>query len=65
LFIPLVKPPHFDGEDYSWWSHKIWNHLLSLHHSIWDVVENGMQCVDSDDEKYNVIHAQKMIHKNI
>jgi hypothetical protein len=20
LSIPLGKPPHFDGEDYSWWS---------------------------------------------
>jgi hypothetical protein len=23
LSIPLGKPPHFDGEDYSFWSHKI------------------------------------------
>jgi hypothetical protein len=22
LSIPLGKPPHFDGEDYSFWSHK-------------------------------------------
>jgi hypothetical protein len=27
-------------------------------------VENGMQCVDSDDENFNAIHAQEMIHKN-
>jgi hypothetical protein len=39
LSIPLVKPPHSDGEDYSWWSHKMHNHLFSLHPSIWDVVE--------------------------
>jgi hypothetical protein len=31
LFIPLCKPPHFDGDDYSWWSHKMRNHLFSLH----------------------------------
>jgi hypothetical protein len=23
LSIPLGKPPHFDGEDYGFWSHKI------------------------------------------
>jgi hypothetical protein len=42
LSIPLVKPPHFDGEDYSFWSHKMRNHLFSLHPSIWEIVENGM-----------------------
>jgi hypothetical protein len=34
LSIPLGKPPHFDGEDYSFWSHKIRSHLFSLHPSI-------------------------------
>jgi hypothetical protein len=28
LSIPLGKPPHFYGEDYSWWSHKLHSHLL-------------------------------------
>jgi hypothetical protein len=31
LSIPLGKPPHFDGEDYSFWSHKMHSHLFSLH----------------------------------
>jgi hypothetical protein len=31
LSIPLGKPPHFDGEDYSWWSHKMCSHIFSLH----------------------------------
>jgi hypothetical protein len=22
LYVPLDKPPHFDGEDYSWWNQK-------------------------------------------
>jgi hypothetical protein len=52
------------GEDYSWWSHKMCNHLFSLHPSIWDVVENGMHVVDSDDENYIAIYMQEMIHKN-
>jgi hypothetical protein len=34
LSIPLRKPPHFDGEDYSFWSHKMCRHLFSLHPSI-------------------------------
>jgi hypothetical protein len=28
LSIPLRKPPHFDGEDYSFWSHIICSHLF-------------------------------------
>jgi hypothetical protein len=27
LFVHLGKPPHFDGEDYSRWSHKMNGHL--------------------------------------
>jgi hypothetical protein len=34
MCILLGKPPHFDGEDYSWWSHKMWNHLFSIHPNI-------------------------------
>jgi hypothetical protein len=34
LSIPLGKLPHFDGEDYSFWSHKMHSHLFSLHPSI-------------------------------
>jgi hypothetical protein len=64
LSIPLGKPPHFDGKDYSWWIYKMWNHLSSLHPSIWDEVEIGIQCVDIDHEDYNDIHMQEMIHIN-
>jgi hypothetical protein len=38
LSIPLGKPPHFDGEDYGFWSHKMRSHLFSLHPSIWEIV---------------------------
>ena len=38
LFIPLGKPPHFDGEDYGFWSHKMRSHLFSLHPSIREIV---------------------------
>jgi hypothetical protein len=39
LSIPLGKPLHIDGEDYSFWSHKMHSHLFSLHPSIWEIVE--------------------------
>jgi hypothetical protein len=60
LFIPLGKPPHFDREDYSFWSHKMRSHLFSLHPSIWEVVENGMHFDSSD----NAIFIHDQIHKN-
>jgi hypothetical protein len=60
LSIPLGKPPHFDGEDYSFWSHKMRSHLFSLHPSIWKIVENGMH-FDSTD---NPVFINEQIHKN-
>jgi hypothetical protein len=60
LSIPLGKPPHFDGEDYSFWSHKMRSHLFSLHPSIWEIVENGMH-FDSTD---NPVIINEQIHKN-
>jgi hypothetical protein len=60
LSILLGKPPHFDGEDYSFWSHKMRSHLFSLHPSIWEIVENGMH-FDSTD---NPVFINEQIHKN-
>jgi hypothetical protein len=60
LSIPLGKPPHFDGEDYPFWSHKMRSHLFSLHPSIWEIVENGMH-FDSTD---NPVFINEQIHKN-
>jgi hypothetical protein len=60
LSIPLGKPTHFDGEDYGFWSHKMCSHLFSLHPSIWEIVENGMQ-FDSTD---NSMFINEQIHKN-
>jgi hypothetical protein len=42
LSVPLGKPSQFDGDNYSWCSIKIKRHLYSLHPSIWDVVDLGM-----------------------
>jgi hypothetical protein len=60
LSIPLGKAPHFDGEDYSFWSHKMRSHLFSLHPSIWEIVENRM-LFDSTD---NSVCINEQIHKN-
>jgi hypothetical protein len=60
LSILLGKPPHFDGEDYGFWSHKMRSHLFSLHPSIWEIVESGMQ-FDSTDSP---IFINEQIHKN-
>jgi hypothetical protein len=59
LSIPLGKPPHFDGEDYSFWSHKMRSHLFSLHPSIWEIVENGMHFDNTD----NHVFINEQIHK--
>jgi hypothetical protein len=61
LSIPLGKPAHFDGEDYSFWSHKMRSHLFPLHPSIWEIVENRMH-FDSTD---NVVFINEQIHKNV
>jgi hypothetical protein len=60
LSIPLGKPPHFDREDYSFWSHKMHSQLFSLHPSVWEIVENGMH-FDSTD---NPVFINEQIHKN-
>jgi hypothetical protein len=55
LSIPLGKPPHFDGEDYSFWSHKMRSHLFSLHPNIWEIVENGIHF----DSSNNSVHINE------
>jgi hypothetical protein len=60
LSIPLGKTPHFDGEDYSFWSHKMRSHLFSLHPNIWEIVENGMHFDSTDDP----VMINEQIHKN-
>jgi hypothetical protein len=40
------------------------SHRFSLYPRIWDIVENGMHMLDSNDEIYNAIDAHEIIHKN-
>jgi hypothetical protein len=39
-------------------------HLYSLHPSIWDVVELGMQIPESDGMDYNLKEVAQIIHHN-
>jgi hypothetical protein len=54
----------FDGEDYNMWSDKIRHHLTSLHTSIWDVVEIGVQVPSPGDEDYDSDEVAQIRHFN-
>jgi hypothetical protein len=64
LSVPLGKPPTFDSEDYARWSDMMWYHLTSLHKSIWDVVEFGVQVPSVGDEDYDEDEVAQIVHFN-
>jgi hypothetical protein len=64
LSVPLGKPPTFDGEDYSRWSDMMRYHLTSLHKSIWDVIEFGVQVPSIGDEYYDEDEVAQIEHFN-
>jgi hypothetical protein len=64
LYVPLGKPPYFDGEDYCMWSDKMRHYLTSLHESIWDIVEFGAQAPQVGDEDYDSDEAAQIRHLN-
>jgi hypothetical protein len=64
LSVPLGKPPYFYGEDYCMWSDKVRHHLTSLHESIWDIVEYGVQVPKVGDKDYDSDEAVQIRHFN-
>jgi hypothetical protein len=64
LFVPLEKPPYFDGEDYCMWSDKMRHLLTSLHESIWDIIEFGVQAPHVGDEDYDSDESAQIRHFN-
>jgi hypothetical protein len=64
LSVPLGKPPMFDGEDYYMWSDKMRHHLTSIHTTIWDVVEIGVQVPSLGDEEYDSDEVAQIRHFN-
>jgi hypothetical protein len=64
LSVPLRKPLMFNGEDYSRWSNLMRYHLTSLHKSIWDIVEFGVQVPSLGDEDYDADEVIQIQHIN-
>jgi hypothetical protein len=64
LSVPLGNPSTFDGEDYSRWSDLMKYHLTSLHKSIWEVVEFGVQVPSIGDEDYDEDEVAQIEHFN-
>jgi hypothetical protein len=64
LSVPLGKPPMFEGEDYSMWSDKMRHQLTSLHKSIWDIVEYGVQVPKKGDKDYDFEEVEQIQHFN-
>jgi hypothetical protein len=64
LSVPLGKPLCFDGEDYSMWSDKMRHHLTSLHESIWNIVEFGVQVPTVGDDGYDSDEVAQIRHFN-
>jgi hypothetical protein len=64
LSVPLGTPPFFDGEDYCMWSDKMRHHLTSLHKSLWDIVEYGVQVPKVGDKDYDSDEADQIWHFN-
>jgi hypothetical protein len=64
LFVPLSNPPVFYGEDYNMWRDKMRHHLTSLHTSIWNVVEFGVQVPSVGDENYDSDEVAQIQHFN-
>lgn len=64
LLVSLGTPPQFGKTNYSKWSHSMRDHLYSLHLSIWNVVELGIDMLDSDNENYSQAKVEQIIHHN-
>jgi hypothetical protein len=60
--IPIGKPPHFDGTNYTKWSYSMRMHLISLSPSVWNIVCVGID-FPSKDEEPNFEQLQQ-IHRN-
>jgi hypothetical protein len=64
LSVPLGKPPSNIGGFYSMWSDKMRHHLTSLHKSIGDIVEYGVQVPKKGDKDYDSEEVEQIQHFN-
>jgi hypothetical protein len=64
--IPVGKSPYFDGTSYNQWKHCIKNYLYSISSEVWQVVCDGVEFLDEDeqptsDELQKIHHNAKAI----
>jgi hypothetical protein len=48
--VPIGKPSHFNGTDYTKWSYSMRMHLILLSLSIWNIVRVGVNFLNKDEE---------------
>jgi hypothetical protein len=61
-FVLVGKAPRFDGLKYNQWKHYIKNYLYSISPEVWQVVCDGIDFLDEDEQPTSV-QLQK-IHRN-
>jgi hypothetical protein len=48
--VPVVKAPCFDEMNYKQWKHCMKNYLYSLHLELWQVICDGLDFLDEDEQ---------------
>jgi hypothetical protein len=61
-FIPIGKAPYFDGTRYNQWKHYMKNYLYSISPEIWQVICDGVQILDEDEQP--IADQLQKIHRN-
>jgi hypothetical protein len=61
-FVPIGKAPRFDGSNYNQWKHCMKNYLYSLHPKVWQVICDGVDFLDEDEQPTS--DQLQMIHRN-
>jgi hypothetical protein len=49
--IPVGKAPYFDGTCYNQWKHCMKNYLYSISPEVWQVVYDGVDFLDDDEQQ--------------
>jgi hypothetical protein len=60
--IPIGKAPYFDGTSYNQWKHCMKNYLYSISLKVWQVICDGVDFLDEDEEPTS--NQLQQIHHN-
>jgi hypothetical protein len=60
--IPIGKGPYFDGSNYNQWKHCMKNYLYSISPEVWQVVCDGVDCLEEDEQP--ILDQLQKIHRN-